>query len=477
MSSVVFILLATVLFADRLPGFAAERGAGWAALAAVLLPPALALVAQTLAVRRADRMLERGDPRGARAVGRADAATRIVAWAGAIGLAIACFGFGWVAVVRAAIGDLPALDEFLAMAPALAAMALSWWIDEPIERRVREASLVRRLDEGLPIPPSPSRLGFVATRLRTTVLLLLVPMLLVLGLGELLAPRAAALAPEGWGTASSDAALFASAAIVYLGAPLLARAILSLRPLPQGALRDDLLDVARSSRVRIGQIYLWNTHYAMVNGAVLGVVPRLRFVLLTDALLELLPRDQLRAVMAHEVGHVRRRHLPWLLVALVALLALATPVAAWPLERVLDAAERSTMDDASLDLLADWLGRCAVLGAGLLGLVGFGWVSRRFERQADVFAVQTLSRASGSPTVTAEAVRAMTGALESVAIHAGVDPARRSWRHGSIRWRQRYLLGTVGAGLERVPIDRLVLAIKAAAALGAALVLWQLIAG
>jgi hypothetical protein len=109
-------------------------------------------------------------------------------------------------------------------------------------------------------------------------------------------------------------------------------------------------------------------------------------------------------------------------------------------------------------------------------LLGLGWVSRRFERQADVFAVQTLSRASGSATITPESVRAMTGALESVATHGGIDPARRSWRHGSIRWRQRYLLGTVGAGLERMPIDRLVLAIKVAAALGAAFVLSQLFA-
>jgi hypothetical protein len=41
-----------------------------------------------------------------------------------------------------------------------------------------------------------------------------------------------------------------------------------------------------------------------------------------------------------------------------------------------------------------------------------------------------------------------------VALLNHVPPDRPSWRHGSIRWRQEYLLGLAGAPHARLPIDR-----------------------
>ena len=59
----------------------------------------------------------------------------------------------------------------------------------------------------------------------------------------------------------------------------------------------------------------------------------------------------------------------------------------------------------------------------------------------------------------------MQGALSSIARLNCVDPQRRSWRHGSIAWRQSYLQSLAGRPVDRLAIDRVVTRIKLAALL------------
>ena len=122
-------------------------------------------------------------------------------------------------------------------------------------------------------------------------------------------------------------------------------------------------------------------------------------------------------------------------------------------------------------LLPAWADAVSVPVSAVLALAVFGFVSRRFERQADAFAVAHLSRAEqlgadgdGEPRVTPTAVESMCSALEAVAQLNNVDPERRSWRHGSIRWRQQALVALLGCPLARLPIDRQVRMINAASA-------------
>jgi Zn-dependent protease with chaperone function len=462
---VLLILVAVILLEDRMPTSATLSP--WPALLVAAIPCALGLLLLWFRVRRVERAMDQADPRGARAFDHADRTLRAIPWIALLSTATATLGFGWLQAIRAIVGDWPAIDELLALAPALTAIALSWWIYEPIERRVREASMIRRLDEGLPIATSGTRLGFVIGRIRSNILLLLAPLLAVMTLSELVEPRIEAAWPEFWAAGGREIVTLSVAAFVYLFSPLLARGVLQLEPVPAGELRDDLQAVCDGCGVRVRQILVWRTDHGMVNGAVMGLVAPLRFVMLTDGLLELLPRDELRAVMAHEIGHVRRRHLPWMLATLVALLVIGSFAVDWPV-RVIDQAIRDAHWDIDAKIEAiQWLDRGAVLGATIVSLGLFGWVSRRIERQADSFAVQYLSSAAGSPSVTPGAVAAMSGALGSVARYAGVSPRRFSWRHGSIRWRQEYLGGLVGLPTDRLRIDRVIAFLK----IGVALVL------
>ena len=197
---------------------------------------------------------------------------------------------------------------------------------------------------------------------------------------------------------------------------------------------------------------LWGTHGGVVNAAVLGIVPRMRYILLTDGLIEQLPAEQVEAVMAHEVAHVRRHHMPWMVViglATLGICAAAVDGMAWLIEWAFMPSEYWWSHTAQFGV---------VVALGPWALV-FGYISRRLERQADTFAVQHMSVTHPDPqappnTITEHAVNAMSSALQNVAVLNQVAPARPSWRHGSILWRIGYLQSLVGAPLNACSIDR-----------------------
>jgi STE24 endopeptidase len=82
-------------------------------------------------------------------------------------------------------------------------------------------------------------------------------------------------------------------------------------PLPKGKLRSEVLTLADRSGVDVGQVYRVDASRrttganAYVNG--LGHTKR---VVLYDTLIDRFPPDQVRSVVAHELGHVKHRDVP-----------------------------------------------------------------------------------------------------------------------------------------------------------------------
>jgi hypothetical protein len=130
-------------------------------------------------------------------------------------------------------------------------------------------------------------------------------------------------------------------------------------------------------------------------------------VILSDALLTQLDEDELRAVYAHEMGHSYHNHVP---------VFLAWAVGVFLVADLSLRAYGPTGEMASLGIMVMFLG-----GWGLV----FGWMSRRFELQADLFAMRTLGSSS-----------ALISALEKIAGSLG---DATSWRHFSGRRRARFL--------------------------------------
>ncbi|MDX2115183.1 MAG: M48 family metallopeptidase [Planctomycetota bacterium] len=385
---------------------------------------------------------------------------------------VAIFGLGWAHAVRTAVGErVPALDELLAIAPPVALLVWIWAAYYPIDRRVREASLLRTIEFGV-VPPLPTRGQYVLDHLRHSVLLVLLPVTAILAWGESVDMAAARLdlSPdiESWLLPGLH---LAGIAAVMLMMPLAIRLLWTTTPLGEGPLRAALTLLCERQGVRCRDLLVWRTHSGMLNGAVMGVIPRARYILLTDTLLDTLPLPAIEAVMAHEVAHVRRHHLAWLMLSMI-----VSTILLW------------TGAAAAFDALWPNLPQSVSTALGLLAglppaLLVFGWVSRRFEEQADAFAAQHLSGRVRSEEqrrdviITAEAADTMSRALSMVSRGNHTDQRAFSFRHGSIAGRIERLARLVGRPAHALPIDRTVRWICRATILGAvivaALVVWE----
>ena len=108
-----------------------------------------------------------------------------------------------------------------------------------------------------------------------------------------------------------------STVLVFLFAPEILRRVLQTQPLPDSPLRRRLEAMCRRVGMRYRDILLWHTQNNMGNAAVMGILPPVRYILLSDLLLERMDDEQIEAVFAHEVGHVVHRHMAWYVVVIM----------------------------------------------------------------------------------------------------------------------------------------------------------------
>jgi STE24 endopeptidase len=251
--------------------------------------------------------------------------------------------------------------------------------------------------------------------------------------------------------------------LLVLGmSPALVRLAWPTRPLPPGPLRDRLEHMARRVGFRCTDILVWDTNQVVVNAGVTGSLPWFRYVLLTDALVEHLGPHEIAAVFGHEIGHIAHRHLLYFgffIVGSVGVLTLGLQVAD-PLQRLLPGPLGLWLAWLSGNSAGARVAQVAVFLAFLAVyfLVVFGFLSRRFERQADVFGCRSVS--CGRPECPPHAdfdgrpgpapgpaglplcpvgIRIFVNALSSVAMLNGMRPSAWSWRHGSIVRRIAFL--------------------------------------
>ncbi|MEM9251684.1 MAG: M48 family metallopeptidase [Planctomycetota bacterium] len=364
------------------------------------------------------------------------------------GLLLASLGvdlsLGWLVWVRATTGDAVLVSEGLAVLPTLA----GWWVVAmagwPIEQRVRVARLMRELDAGL----SPSLIEtsgsggawvWAAERARHELAAVLVGVLANVGWAETV--DRVGWPPAGWlGGWAREAAVMAGAAGLAMALPLLVRWTWRVRVLRAGALHDELAGTLRAAGVRAPTLLLWRAPGRAANAAVVGLVRGLRYVLVSEALVEGMNSAERRAVVAHEAGHVRHGHMALLGVASIGLL-----LCGYAAGEML-----GTSVEAGSATRAGWWAAGMALAAWV---VGFGWVSRRIERQADADAARVLHREGEGADASIDAVRS---ALLRVAELNGVSARRWTWRHGSIEQRRDALDRLHGVALDRLPIDRTV---------------------
>ncbi|GJM19568.1 MAG: hypothetical protein DHS20C14_17810 [Phycisphaeraceae bacterium] len=383
---------------------------------------------------------------------RAGAAARMLAvvWHG-----IAVLGFDELGGLRGLFGPAPALGDALAVALPLGVFVSTLVSFYAVEHRVRSAFALHDAELGRPVRPVPTRAAFVWAGFRQQVLFIALPLGCIYAWGLAVTWAWARFGLPWEGTLGALAHL-AGAVGVFVLIPPAMKWVLNAVRLREGEMRDRLVALGRAHGVRFRDVLVWRTGGSQVNGAVMGLIAPVRYVLLTDGLLTHLDEREVEAVMAHEVAHVRRRHLVWLGVSVIGTVSLVGTPIGWL---------AATLGGIGAGgVVAEVAGLGLTLAAALLAL---GYVSRRFEWQADAFAAQHLSGWLGrgeAPAIDAEAAGTMIRALRQVAHFNSIDPGKFGWRHGSIHTRIARLRGLVGRPADRLRIDREVGWVKLASA-------------
>jgi Zn-dependent protease with chaperone function len=188
--------------------------------------------------------------------------------------------------------------------------------------------------------------------------------------------------PRGWWVPGSVLAVGFATATIYLGPVVLDPIFNRFTALPEGRTRGDVLALAREAGVDVGQVYEVDaSRRTTASNAYVTGLGRTKRVVLYDNLLKDFTRDEVRLVVAHELGHVHYRDVPRGLLY-VALVAPAALYAAALLTRRLAPSEPRP-GPAALPALALSV---AVVSIGVS--VVANQLSRRIEARADSYSLR-----------------------------------------------------------------------------------------
>jgi len=395
--------------------------------------------------------------------------------------------------------DYVLLGELAILGPFLVFEGLRLWCYYPINRTIREQLMMGQLAEGMAARPVWSLGQYLSFQFRYGILIVVIPILLIMLLRDVIALlQARVLVPHVpiisavWLGYLGDGVLFLGAAGLFISSPLILRHVWLTRTLPAGILRQKLEDFCRRLGLKYRDLLLWDTYGAVGNAAVMGLVARCRYVLMSDALIENLPDKEILAVFGHEAGHIRCRHI-FFLVMFVVSFSLWTGL-------LIDGLYWGIAHFASGRIFLDnyenlFFGFVALI-LGLSWILLFGWISHQFEHQSDLLgalavdlnlsSVSTGDEAVETPTVmsrfrrgllTSVGSAAMANALGRIAMINGICLSQRSWRHPSLMKRINFLQNLIHNEILMKRFYGRILTIKLsiAAALATALGGWVLL--
>ena len=358
--------------------------------------------------------------------------------------AIVLLGYGHWLANDLHLSSVPLAKTLAALAPFVLGLWITWYIEHPLH----VALLTRNTPPGAR-PVVWTRRQYLAYNTRHHLLFIAVPVCLIVLLAE---GMALYLAPRLPDNAFRQDVLFGATAVaaagVFFFAPVLIVRIWRTRRMDDGPLRRRLESMCRRMRLRYRQLLIWDSGGVIANAGVMGLAAPVRYVLLSDGLLESMDPGQIEAVFAHEAGHIASHHIFYSAMFMVSAISLTALV----------------IDRLAVPLgLNYWqVGAIKMSASAALLLAAFGWLSRRFERQSDVIAAWACSPNGGADdgAIDPEGAAVFASALQRIAQLNGVEAHKWNWRHGSIADRISYVLCLGSPGGSRKNIDRLVRRIR-----------------
>ena len=213
--------------------------------------------------------------------------------------------------------------------------------------------------------------------------------------------------------------LLSSLLILFIAAPPILIHSWGAKSLQSSEVKTLIIEELKQNKVPVRSIRLWPEEVLPHSTAgVIGIIPGFRYLMISRKLMEFLNKDELKSVVAHEAGHLSKKHLLFFAIAMLGFMVLAQII----LTGLTLSFPQSPIIQESYLILPLWL-----MGLLIFIRFGFGFLSRNFERQADCNA---FSRNGLTP---------IANALFKVSWINAIDPERSNWHHWGIRERVNFL--------------------------------------
>jgi len=215
--------------------------------------------------------------------------------------------------------------------------------------------------------------------------------------------------------------------------PLLIQKFWRCKPLEDGYDRKRITELCQRAGLEYADILYWPIFGGkMITAGVMGLIKKFRYILVTPSLLHVLEPAELDAVIAHEIGHIKKNHLVFFLAFFVGymllsyvtfdLIVFATIAVGFPFCFV-------NKSGFSQTTVISGISSVVIISLFLIYFrFIFGFFMRNFERQADTYVYALFD--SAQPLIST---------LEKIAATSGQSAEKPNWHHFSIQQRVDYL--------------------------------------
>jgi Zn-dependent protease with chaperone function len=281
--------------------------------------------------------------------------------------------------------------------------------------------------------PDFSRWDYIGSNISFSAPILL-PWLLLSGAADLIQALPFKSPKDFLATTEGQTVYFCTfLAIVAVAGPLLIKTFWRCRPMAPGRQRERIEQLCRRAGMAYRDILYWPLFGGrMITAGVMGLVRRFRYILVTPSLLNLLAPEEIDAVIGHEIGHIKKKHLLFYLLFFAGYLVLSyvtfdvtvyAMIFAEPAWRLV---QRS---GANPGMVTSIVFSAMIICVFLVYFrYVFGFFMRNFERQADGYVFTLFD--SAAPLIST---------FYKISLTSGQSADRPNWHHFSIRERIGFL--------------------------------------
>jgi Zn-dependent protease with chaperone function len=215
--------------------------------------------------------------------------------------------------------------------------------------------------------------------------------------------------------------------------PYLIQKLWRCSPLEEGPTRDRIQSLCTLSGVGYADILKWDLFGgSMITAGVMGLVSRFRYILVTPALVSVMTPREIDAVIAHEIGHVKKQHILFYLFFFAGYIACVYSLFEPLLVMVYTFNPMSwlvTFVGMDQDTVFTLVFSMILISLFLVYFrFGFGYFMRNFERQADTYVYSLLGDG-----------RSLIDTFYKIARYSRTSPDRPNWHHFNISQRINFL--------------------------------------